>query len=85
MNIEPIKQISLPEAENYIEISIYDPFVCTKARYYTLQPSTDMPPGWEDVRYYGDSESIDMTPLHPLEVMYKEWNQEQSIYNHEES
>ena len=84
--MEPIRRISPGEAENYIELSIYDSKVCTKAIAYTL---TDVQEGiypaplygasWQEVTYYGDESSISSTPLSPLEFMYKEWDMNKDI------
>ena len=79
--MEPLKRISPAEAENYIELSIYDNKVCTKAVAYTLLPDEAQPPSlfgtlWEKVTYYADDESINNTSalMYPLEFMYKEWD-----------
>ena len=81
--MESLKRISPAEAENYIELSIYDDKVCTKAIAYTL---TDAPKGkypdslykspWQEVTYYADDSSINNTSalVYPLEFMYKEWD-----------
>lgn len=88
--MEPIKRISHAEAENYIELSIYDDKVCTKAVAYTLtdveegtfpggiKPSSYGTP-WQEVTYYADESSISNSPLSPLEFMYKEWNVSKDI------
>ena len=83
----PLKRISPAEVKNYIELSIYDEKVCTKAVAFTLTPSTcTIPVGlhgreeslfqtpWMDVTYYGDESSIAASPLSPLEFMYREWD-----------
>jgi hypothetical protein len=90
--MEPLKRISTAEIENYIELSIYDEKVCTKAIAFTLTPSkVDTSVGlhgqegslfktqWMDVTYYGDESSISNTSLSPLEFMYKEWNMNKDI------
>ena len=79
--MEMIKRISPVEAENLIELSIYDDKVCTKAIAFTL---TDIPTGvypdsslgtaWQKVTYYADELSLNNTSLSPLEYMYKEWD-----------
>ena len=86
--MESLKRISPAEAKNYIELSIYDNKVCTKAIAYTLTPDEAQPPGtslfnspWEKVTYYADSESINNTSLSPLEFMYKEWDMNKDIDN----
>lgn len=84
--MESLKRISPAEAKNYIELSIYDSKVCTKAVAYTLLPDEAQPPGlygikWEKVTYYADSESINNTSLSPLEFMYKEWDMNKDIDN----
>ena len=82
--MEPLKRISPGEVENYIELSIYDDEVCTKAIAFTLMdiegdvyPEGIKPPSygtaWQKVTYYADESSINNTPLYPLEFMYKEW------------
>jgi len=83
--MEPIRRISPAEAENYIELSIYDDKVCTKAIAFTLtEPKVDYPASslgtaWQEVTYYGDESSISDSPLSPLEFMYKEWNMNKDI------
>jgi len=42
--MEPLKRISTAETENYIELSIYDDKVCTKAIAFTLTPSISIYP-----------------------------------------
>lgn len=84
--MEPLKRISPAEAKNYIELSIYDEKVCTKAVAYTLTPDETQSPGlfstpWERVTYYADSDSINNTSLSPLEYMYKEWDMNKDINN----
>ena len=84
--MESLKHISHAEAKNYIELSIYDNKVCTKAIAYTL---TDVQEGiypaplygasWQEVTYYADESSISNTPLSPLEFMYKEWDMNKDI------
>jgi len=72
--MEGLKRITPGEAENYTELSIYDPNVCTRAVAFMLRPSSIPNPGsspWEEVTYYGNPDySID---AHPLEVMLNEW------------
>ena len=84
--MEPIKRISHAAAENYIELSIYDDKVCTKAVAYTLTdieegiyPASSYGTAWQEVTYYADESSISNTPLSPLEFMYKEWNMNKDI------
>ena len=84
--MESLKRISPAEAKNYIELSIYDDKVCTKAIAFTL---TDVEEGaypdslykspWQEVTYYADSDSISNTSLSPLEYMYKEWDLKKDI------
>lgn len=81
-----IKYISPAEAENYIELSIYDNKVCTKAIAYTLTdieegiyPASSCGTAWQKVTYYADESSISNTPLSPLEFMYKEWDMNKNI------
>lgn len=77
--VEPLNRIQPREVESYIELSIYDPKVCTKAVAFTLTPATgDFIPSitgreWEMVTYYADQYSINREPIHPLDVMYGEW------------
>ena len=81
-----LERISPAEAESYIELSIYDDKVCTKAIAFTL---TDVPMGmypdssygtaWQEVTYYGDESSISDNPLSPLEFMYKEWDMKKDV------
>ena len=88
--MEPLKRISHAEAENYIELSIYDDKVCTQAIAYTLTdvvegiyPEGVKPPSygttWQKVTYYADESSISNTSLSPLEYMYKEWDMNKDI------
>lgn len=86
--MESLKRISPAEAKNYIELSIYDDKVCTKAAAFTL---TDVPNGvypdslygssWQEVTYYADELSLNNTSLSPLEYMYKEWEMNKDIDN----
>ena len=76
-----LERISPAEAESYIELSIYDSKVCTKAIAYTLTdikegiyPASSYGTAWQEVTYYGDESSISDSPLSPLEFMYKEWD-----------
>jgi len=84
--MEPLKRISPGEAENYIELSIYDDKVCTKAIAFTLTeveegiyPASSYGTAWQKVTYYGDESSISNTSLSPLEFMYKEWDMNKDI------
>jgi hypothetical protein len=84
--MESLKCISPREAENYIELSIYDGKVCTKAIAYTLTdieegiyPASSYGTAWQEVTYYGDESSISDNPLSPLEFMYKEWDMNKDI------
>ena len=84
--MEPLKRISHAEAENYIELSIYDSKVCTQAIAFSLTdveegiyPAPSYGTAWEKVTYYGDESSISNTPLSPLEFMYKEWDMNKDI------
>ena len=83
--METIKRISTAETENYIELSIYDDEVCTKAIAFTLTeskgiyPASSLGTAWQEVTYYGDESSTGDNPLSPLEFMYKEWNMNKDI------
>ena len=84
--MESLKCISPREAENYIELSIYDNKVCTKAIAYTLTdieegiyPASSYGTAWQEVTYYGDESSISDNPLSPLEFMYKEWDMKKDV------
>ena len=86
--MEPLKRISPGEAENYIELSIYDEKVCTKAIAFTLTdvkegiyPASSYGTTWQKVTYYADESSISNTSLSPLEYMYKEWDMNKDITN----
>ena len=79
--MKSLERISPAEAENYIELSIYDNKVCTKAIAFTLTdveggiyPDSSYGTAWQQVTYYADSDSINNTSalLYPLEFMYKE-------------
>jgi hypothetical protein len=84
--MEPLKRISHAEAENYIELSIYDSKVCTQAIAFSLTdieegiyPASSFGTAWQKVTYYGDESSISNTPLSPLEFMYKEWDMNKDV------
>jgi len=84
--MEPLKRISPGEAENYIELSIYDDKVCTQAIAFTLTdieegiyPASSYGTAWQKVTYYGDESSTSNTSLSPLEFMYKEWDMNKDI------
>jgi len=83
--MKALERISPAEARNYIELSIYDDKVCTKAIAFTLTPSkVDYPASvrstaWQEVTYYGDESSINNTTLSPLEFMYKEWEMDKDV------
>ena len=84
--MEPLKRISHAEAENYIELSIYDSKVCTQAIAFSLTdveegiyPAPSYGTAWQKVTYYGDESSISNTSLSPLEFMYKEWDMNKDI------
>ena len=86
--MEPLKRISPGEAENYIELSIYDEKVCTKAIAFTLTdveegtyPDSSYGTAWQKVTYYSDELSFNNTSLSPLEYMYKEWDMNKDITN----
>jgi hypothetical protein len=83
--MEPLKRISPSETENYIELSIYDDKVCTKAIAFTLTgvdyPDSHYGAAWQKVTYYADESSISNTPLSPLEYMYKEWEMNKDTNN----
>ena len=76
-----LERISPAEAESYIELSIYDDKVCTKAIAFTLTdieegiyPASSYGTAWQEVTYYGDESSTSDNPLSPVEFMYKEWD-----------
>lgn len=84
--MEPLKRISTAETENYIELSIYDEKVCTKAVAFTLTdivegiyPASSQGTAWQEVTYYADESSISNNTLSPLEFMYKEWNMSKDV------
>ena len=84
--MEPLKRISHAEAENYIELSIYDSKVCTQAIAFSLTdveegiyPASSYGTAWQKVTYYGDESSISNTSLSPLEFMYKEWDMNKDV------
>jgi hypothetical protein len=84
--MEPLKRISHAEAENYIELSIYDSKVCTQAIAFSLTnveegiyPASSYGTAWQKVTYYGDESSISNSSLSPLEFMYKEWDMDKDI------
>lgn len=67
-----MKRISEDEVLNYIPLETGDPLFARKALAFTLTPDVDNP-GWELVTYY-TNDSISNSPLSPLEIMYKEWD-----------
>ncbi len=84
--MEPLRRISTAETENYIELSIYDEKVCTKAIAFTLTdivegiyPASSQGTAWQEVTYYADESSISNNTLSPLEFMYKEWNMNKDV------
>ena len=83
--MEPLKRISTAETENYIELSIYDDEVCTKAIAFTLTETKGIYPAssygtvWQEVTYYGDESSTSDNPLSPLEFMYREWDMKKDV------
>ena len=84
--MESLKRISPREAENYIELSIYDSKVCTKAIAYTLTdveegiyPASSYGTAWQKVTYYGDEFSTSNNSLSPLEFMYKDWDMNKDV------
>ena len=86
--MESLKRISPAEAKNYIELSIYDEKVCTKAIAFSLTeveegiyPASSFGTTWQKVTYYADELSINNTSLSPLEYMYKEWDMNKDIDN----
>jgi hypothetical protein len=86
--MESIKRISPAEVENYIELSIYDEKVCTKATAFTLTdvesglyPDSSYGTAWQKVTYYADESSLNNNPLSPLEYMYKEWGMNKDTIN----
>lgn len=86
--MESLKRISPAEGKNYIELSIYDEKVCTKAIAFSLTdveegvyPASSYGTPWQEVTYYADSDSISNTSLSPLEFMYKEWEMNKDIDN----
>jgi len=86
--MESLKRISSAEAKNYIELSIYDEKVCTKAIAFSLTevekgiyPASSFGTAWQKVTYYADELSINNTSLSPLEYMYKEWDMNKDIDN----
>jgi len=89
--MESLKRISPAEAKNYIELSIYDEKVCTKAIAFTLTdieegiyPDSSFGTAWQKVTYYADELSNSNTSLSPLEYMYKEWDMNKDIDNAKE-
>jgi hypothetical protein len=83
--MEVLKRISHAEAENYIELSIYDDKVCTQAVAFTLTdvdyPDSHYGAPWQEITYYGNEASTSKSPLSPLEYMYKEWNMSKDVNN----
>ena len=86
--MESLKRISPAEAKNYIELSIYDEKVCTKAIAFSLTeveegiyPASSFGTAWQKVTYYADELSINNTSLSPLEYMYKEWDMNRDVDN----
>jgi hypothetical protein len=84
--MELLKRISPAEVENYIELSIYDDKVCTKAIAFSLTnvekgiyPDSSLGTAWQKVTYYADESSISNNTISPLEFMYKEWDMNKDI------
>lgn len=67
-----MKRLYGDEVLGYIPLETGDPLFARKAIAYTLTPDTDNP-GWDLITYY-TNDSISSSPLSPLEVMYKEWD-----------
>lgn len=70
-----MKRLTQEEAEFYIPLVEGDPMFCKKAVAFTLTPVEDEP-GWDEVTYYGDPSGT--YDINPLEIMLKEWQQEDS-------
>ena len=69
-----MKRLEPDEVLSYIPLEIGDPLFARKAIAFTLTPCKDPAfSGWEDVTYY-TNDSISDSPLSPLEIMYKEWD-----------
>lgn len=69
-----MKRLEPDEVLSYTPLATGDPLFARKAIAFTLTPCKDPAyPGWEDVTYY-TNDSISNSPLSPLEIMYKEWD-----------
>lgn len=69
-----MKRLEPDEVLSYIPLETGDPLFARKAIAFTLTPCKDPGfSGWEDVTYY-TNDSISNSPLSPLEIMYKEWD-----------
>lgn len=67
-----MKRISKDEILNYTPMAVGDPLFARKAIAFTLTPDPGNP-GWDIVTYY-TNDSINQSPMSPLEIMYKEWD-----------
>lgn len=67
-----MKRIYGNEVLDYMPLMSGDPMFARKAIAFTLTPDNDNP-GWELVTYY-TNDSINQSPLSPLEIMYREWD-----------
>lgn len=67
-----MKRLTPDEVLDYMPLMSGDPMFATKAIAFTLIPDNDNP-GWELVTYY-TNDSVNHSPLSPLEIMYREWD-----------
>jgi len=69
-----MKRLELGEVLGYTPLEIGDPDFARKAIAFTLTPCLEPGlEGWEDVTYY-TNDSVNDSPLSPLEMMYHEWD-----------
>jgi hypothetical protein len=67
-----MKRLNGDEVLDYMPLMSGDPFFARKAIAFTLTPDPENI-GWETVTYY-TNDSINQSPLSPLEIMYQEWD-----------
>lgn len=78
-----MKRLYGDEVLNYIPLQEGDPLFARKAIAFTLTPCTEPGmEGWEEITYY-TSDSINQSPMSPLEIMYEEWDDINSNKNEE--
>jgi hypothetical protein len=67
-----MKRLYGNEVLDYMPIQTGDPMFIRKAIAFTLTPDPS-DSRWEIVTYY-TNDSVKLSPLSPLEIMYREWD-----------